>query len=229
MAFRKKAQTVTVHKPDILIIQESEHPDKLGSGELSEYPHCTWAGSNKNKGLLVMSRENYPFTIWPGYTEKYRYILPLKVQAEYPFILLGVWAQNCKEEPAYRYIGQVWKALNEYEDLLDEPCIIAGDFNSNAIWGKGHPGCSHQDTVELLHDHKIESLYHRQYGEEQGSEKRVTYYFQKNLNKGFHIDYCFASKCFFKGSPRLSIPGPENWIKASDHAPLFIDFRDESG
>src|SRR6187402_3698374 len=54
MAFRKKASIILTHNPDILIIVECEHPDKL------LYPVDTpkptdylWFGKNRHKGLAI--------------------------------------------------------------------------------------------------------------------------------------------------------------------------------
>lgn len=41
-----------------------------------------------------------------------------------------------KENYEARYIAQVWLAINYYNDLLDKPSILIGDFNSNKIWDK---------------------------------------------------------------------------------------------
>jgi len=61
MALPKKAEHLRFLKPDIAIISEAAHPDKLAqkSKNLSEtLGHPTsvcWSGENENKGLLVLS------------------------------------------------------------------------------------------------------------------------------------------------------------------------------
>ena len=60
MAFRKKADFILTHKPDILIVPECEHPDKLKFSKGSIVPaDVIWYGTNKNKGLGVFSYGNY--------------------------------------------------------------------------------------------------------------------------------------------------------------------------
>lgn len=225
MAFRKKAQFLSEYQADVLVIQESEHPEKLGINELKEYTNRIWIGSNRNKGLLVMSKKGFPFTQYPGYSEKYRYILPLKVQGQYSFYLFAVWTQHTKDDWYYRYIGQLWKALNEYETLLAEPSIVIGDFNSNAIWNPEHNKASHNDVANYLRKHDIESLYHWYTREEPGQEKTNTYSFLKKLDKCFHIDYCFASKFLIQKCCNFKILDIKEWLKLSDHAPLMVDFH----
>ncbi len=50
-AFRKKADYIISHKPDILIVPESEHPDKLGFGTLTQKPKdYYWHGDSPRFG-----------------------------------------------------------------------------------------------------------------------------------------------------------------------------------
>jgi exodeoxyribonuclease-3 len=52
MAFRKKADVILTYKPDILLILECEHPDKLIFPVDSPKPTQTlWFGKNKIKDL----------------------------------------------------------------------------------------------------------------------------------------------------------------------------------
>ncbi|HUM45651.1 MAG TPA: hypothetical protein PLD84_01910, partial [Chitinophagales bacterium] len=60
MAFRKKAVRILEHTPDILVVPECEHPDKL---LLKEFPVAPsdyfWFGNNKHKGLGVFAFSGY--------------------------------------------------------------------------------------------------------------------------------------------------------------------------
>ena len=56
MAFRKKADFILAHKPDILIVPECEHPDKLlFAAETSKPKDALWFGKNRNKGFAIFS------------------------------------------------------------------------------------------------------------------------------------------------------------------------------
>ena len=56
MAFRKKAGYILAHKPDILVVPECEHPDKLKFSDTLLKPSDTlWFGTNSNKGLGIFS------------------------------------------------------------------------------------------------------------------------------------------------------------------------------
>jgi len=61
MAFRKKAGLILTHKPDIVIIPECEHPDKLKFTTGTPEPTDTlWFGTNLNKGLGIFSYSKFP-------------------------------------------------------------------------------------------------------------------------------------------------------------------------
>ncbi len=119
MSFRKKAEYMLKYQPDIAIVPECEHPDKLKFNSGVRLPNdIFWEGKNKNKGLGVFSYSNYKFQILDGYNPEFRTILPLSVTGgEVDFTLFAVWANNPRDK-GYEYIGQVWKALNFYSDLF---------------------------------------------------------------------------------------------------------------
>ena len=76
--------------------------------------------------------------------------------------------------------------------------IIAGDFNSNTIWDEWDRWWNHTDVVNELKELGIESLYHTFTGEKQGAETNPTLYFQRKLDRPYHIDYVFGSDIFSK-------------------------------
>lgn len=60
MAFRKKAGFILKYKPDILIVPECEHPDKLKfSPDILKPTNTLWFGTNQNKGLGIFSYGNF--------------------------------------------------------------------------------------------------------------------------------------------------------------------------
>jgi len=53
MAFRNKAEHILAFKPDILVVPECEHPDKLKFDSGTTKPNdIFWFGDNKNKVLV---------------------------------------------------------------------------------------------------------------------------------------------------------------------------------
>ncbi|HEY2727282.1 MAG TPA: hypothetical protein VGI61_08925, partial [Parafilimonas sp.] len=59
MAFRKKAGLILQYKPDILVIPECEHIDKIKfENDAYKLKNALWFGQNQNKGLAVFSFNN---------------------------------------------------------------------------------------------------------------------------------------------------------------------------
>lgn len=227
MAYRKKAEFIVAHKPDILIVPECEHPDKLKfKNDIPIPTDILWYGTNQNKGLGVFSYNNYKLDLLDIHNVDIKLILPIAVTGgAIDFTLFAIWAYN-PLDPNYKYIGQLWKAIDYYENILKRKNIIlAGDFNSNVIWDKLKRKISHTTVVEKLASLNIFSTYHTYLSLAQGAEEHPTYFMYRHQNKPYHIDYCFASIDFMDKLENVEIGAHEEWSKYSDHNPLIVSFK----
>jgi exodeoxyribonuclease-3 len=224
MAFRKKGHLIQNEKPDILIVPECEHPDKLLSLNLKS-TSILWYGTNKNKGLAVFSFGRYQLNSMLGHNLELKLFCPIEVtDGELNFLLFAVWANN-PQDWEYQYIGQVWKAIHFYENILKtNKVIIAGDFNSNVIWDKLHHKASHAMIVGKLESMAIFSTYHKHNNELQGKETCPTFHMYRHENKPYHIDYCFASNFFMEKLVEVKVGSFNNWTPHSDHMPVMVTF-----
>jgi len=225
-AFRKKAEIILSYHPDILIVPESEHPDKLIFSDVISKPTCSyWHGDSVHKGIGIYSYSDYKFELLTEFNPEFRYILPFKVTGRgQTFLLFAIWAMPNKENYEARYIGQIWRAIDHYSTLFGGSTILVGDFNSNKIWDYKKRTGSHSDVVRKLAENNIQSIYHKHFNFDQGQEKHPTFFLQRKLLKPYHIDYCFASADILQRVTNVEIGTFENWIEHSDHAPLIIDF-----
>jgi exonuclease III len=226
MAYRRKASLLLDHKPDIVVVPECEHPDKLKFESGTPLPtDVFWFGKNQNKGLGVFSYNNYTLRLNDCHQSNLRTILPLIIKDKRKeFNLFAIWANN-PEDSGYEYVGQVWKAINLYSDLLkNKKTILVGDFNSNTIWDKPRREGNHSTVVEFLANKGIHSTYHKFYSQIQGKEKHNTLFMYRHKDKSYHIDYCFASNDFIKKLISVKVGRHRDWCKHSDHTPLFIMF-----
>lgn len=225
MAFRYKSEKILRYRPDVLVIPECEHPDKILLSGLGKLSDCCWFGTNRHKGLGIFAFNNYKLKPIDNYQPEIKTIVPLQVSnGNTDFNLLAVWANN-PSEPKYQYVGQVWKAIHHYKDFLQEKKIIlAGDFNSNTIWDRPKRNWNHSHVVALLAQHKISSAYHQYFNQQQGKEKHSTFYLYRHKDKPYHLDYCFASAYFTNKLASVSIGTHHKWGKYSDHSPLIATF-----
>src|ERR1035437_1273142 len=189
-AFRKKADIIVAQQPDILVVQECEHPDKLKFGDKTQRPNdFLWFGDNQHKGLGIFSYADYKFQLLDQQNKDIKIISPISVTGgPLDFTLFAIWASNPNDHDGH-YIEQVWKAVNHYDQLLNNGrTILTGDFNSNKIWDRKHKIGNHSDVVGKLAEKNICSVYNRFLEQEQGKENHPTFFLQRNKEKPYHID-----------------------------------------
>lgn len=226
MRFRDKIEEVLPLQPDLMIIPECEAPEKWNNQpRLQSLNQFLWYGENKNKGLGIISlNQNLRLQLHSLYNDAFRFIVPITVTGEEEFILFAIWAQNAPKK-FDSYIGQIYMALQYYKELLREPCILAGDWNSNKVFDYIRRVGTHTDVVTYLKNFNIHSTYHYFYKEEHGLETTPTYFFRKESEKPFHLDYIFASTDFLQRIKRMDIGSSQDWISISDHFPLTLEIE----
>lgn len=227
MAFRKKARFILDHKPDILIIPECEHPDKLlFPDDIPKPTDILWFGKNRNKGLAIFSYSKFRFRILDDHNQDLQMIIPISVTGgEFHFNLFAIWANNPSDKDG-AYIEQVWKAILYYDTLLvNTKTVLIGDFNSNKIWDRKGRISNHENMVKVLEHKGIFSTYHLHYNQIQGIEEHPTLYMYRHRDKPYHIDYCFISKDMAMELASVTVGDYEFWIKYSDHMPIIITFK----
>jgi exodeoxyribonuclease-3 len=226
MAFRKKAGFILKHKPDILVVPECEHPDKLQFSRKRHIPKdILWFGSNQHKGLGIFSYGDHRLRLLDTHNTDLKMILPVAVTGgQIDFTLFAVWANN-PEDPDGQYVEQVWKALEHYDGLInDTRTILIGDFNSNTIWDRPRRVGNHSHVVSRLAEKGIVSCYHQHHQQEQGKEKHPTLYLYRHKDKPYHLDYCFASADLAEKIKLVEVGKHAYWTKHSDHVPVIITF-----
>lgn len=225
-AFRKKFEHILDFKADIYIVQECENPLESVLKEYQEWAkNHLWIGDGKNKGIGIFAKPEIELKKldWSNKFEDHnvKHFLPCKINQE--FDLLAVWTHR-NNSPNFGYIGQFWKYLQINKDKLNS-IIIAGDFNSNTIWDEWDRWWNHSDVVNELKDLGIESFYHIFNGEQQGKESNPTFYFQKKIERPYHIDYIFGSKIFSDKLENIEIGKAQKWLKVSDHMPVCCEIN----
>jgi len=226
MAFRKKAKYLVEQKADIVIVPECECPEKLIFPEDVPKPdQVLWYGQNLNKGLGIFGYGKIKFKELDCHNRKLKLVIPIEVtKGSMKFNLFAIWANNVKDRK-YQYVGQIWKALKCYDNLLTEgPSILAGDFNSNTIWDQPKRKGNHTHVVGKLREKGIYSCYHTYYNCEQGKEVHDTLFMYRHNDKGYHIDYCFASENFINNLITVDVGDHRHWCQLSDHVPLSVTF-----
>jgi len=228
MAFRKKAAHILAHKPDILVVPECEHPDKLIFGDNIPKPtDVLWFGENKNKGLGIFSYSDLRFKRMRNHNPELKMVIPVTITGKnYKFNLFAIWANN-PTDPDGQYVEQVWKAIHHYKRQLSKKnTVLIGDFNSNTIWDRKYRTGNHSHVVDRLKKKGIVSAYHFYHNQIQGKEEQPTYYLYRHKDKPYHLDYCFVSADLAEKMQSVEIGEHDFWAQYSDHVPVMVTFND---
>jgi exodeoxyribonuclease III len=228
MAFRKKAAHILAYRPDVLVVPECEHPDKLLYAEDLPKPTSTlWFGHNANKGLAVFSYGGFSLRKLKVHNEDFKLVVPIAVTGGgFDFTLFAIWA-NHPADPDGAYVTQIWKAMQHYRRLIKKKrTVLMGDFNSNSIFDRPRREGNHSTLVKLLETKGIESVYHKHYNQHQGKELHPTWYLYRHENKPFHLDYCFASADMLSHLQSVEVGDYASWRPYSDHVPLMVRFAE---
>lgn len=226
-AFRKKFDSIAEYNPDIVVVPESESPNNLKkcNARLGCKSHV-WCGDADYKGLSVMTFNGYKAQIADFYNDNFKFVLPVEVwRKSRRFLVIAVWT---KFVGTFRnaYIAQACQAMEYYKNYIDKNTIIIGDFNSNKLWDRSmRRRENHSCLLRILGCLGFASVYHRFYGEEQGAETRPTIFLYRKPEKQFHIDYVFMHESRLRRINDFYIGEYEDWIRYSDHMPMFMEVR----
>ena len=210
----KKLPLLDPFGASLTIIQECARPEvKAGS--------TLWFGDNPRLGLAIVASEGYRIALLPS-CDVPRYTIPIQVTGLQTFLLLAVWA---KTDLHFRYVKGVIRAIDCLRDqIVAQPTVVAGDFNSNTIWDyKRRNGQNHSGLVGNLEALGLTSAYHRFHGEDQGAETRPTLHLLKQRTRPYHIDYCFIPKVWVPHLQSVEVGTYDSWAKFSDHSPLLVN------
>lgn len=231
MALHRKLDAVLSLRPDVAVIAECAEPGRLRKLSRSDWIEGdpVWIGRNATKGLAVFAFNDYRASLLQSFSPNLRYIAPVYITGPTSFNLLAVWAQNASAGiTRKRQPGPLRRALTRYREFLsDGPAVVAGDFNSNAIWDKPGWRINHMTKVEILSRMGLISAYHAVTGEVHGRETIPTLYWRDRIREGptYHIDYIFVPESWLKAMSNFSIGDFDDWCGTglSDHVPIVID------
>jgi exodeoxyribonuclease III len=227
MAFRRKANIILAYKPDVLVIQECEHPSKINFTQHSQQPTTIiWVGDNNNKGLGIFLYNGFTGTLHKNYTNNIKYVAPISIKHNTKrFTLFAIWANNPADKDG-AYVTQIWKALANYKKLIRKTnTILTGDFNSNTIWDRPRREGNHSTVVKTLAKKSIGSTYHTFYNQIQGKEADATWFLHRNHKKPYHLDYCFAASNMLQHLKQVQVGNYKHWLQFSDHMPVISTFN----
>ncbi|MDA7856357.1 endonuclease/exonuclease/phosphatase family protein [Gammaproteobacteria bacterium] len=217
LKFAKKFEAIEGFKPDICFIQECED---LPIDFFPGYQYF-WTGRNDKKGLGILTKDKTA-SVNKNHNSKLINFLPVN---SHGMNLLGVWAYNHRAARfGSGFNGNTIDAIGFYRSWLKESdqALVAGDFNNSVIWDKPNNRNNFVEINSELNKIGLKSAYHNLTGEVFGEEAKGTLFHTKKESKKYHIDYIYtkAPDC-----EKLDIGLYADWIKLSDHVPLFVNLK----
>jgi exodeoxyribonuclease III len=146
MALHKKWSALTALHPDVAVVPESADPASapLADVQRDARSRC-WVGPHSRKGLAAFSFGDHALAAATRSRSERADAMVATVSGPSPFTLVAVWAR------APRYVEHLHDVLDEYAPLLGAgDVVLAGDFNSNTIWDRGHGPKCHSALVRRL-------------------------------------------------------------------------------
>lgn len=221
-AFRKKYDEILQLDPEVIVVPECENPARTGNWSI--FSDWAWIGEDENQGLGIFTRNGITIDSTTETHDECRYALP--VTLDNGLRLIGIWAKNDKQNPENRYIARVYNTIRQYSEWIDANTIVAGDFNWNATFGNSKPlAGDFSDTIQLLHENQLRSIYHTRTESDFGNEDDPTFFMHKKEDRPYHIDYVFIPTSMTDAIAAFSIGSFDEWIHASDHMPLTLEIE----
>lgn len=231
MALHRKFDALMALRPDVAVISECAEPERLQAKSERDWieGEPVWVGRHADKGLAVFCFNGYQATLDPAYSARLHDIAPVRITGPNSFNLLAVWAQNASAGVTRKHQpGPLRLALTRYRDFLTaDDAVVAGDWNSSAIWDKPGWRINHMTKVRVLDGLNLVSAYHETMSEPQGKETIPTHYWRDRREDGptYHIDFAFVPRHWTNRISHFEIGSFADWCgnKLSDHVPIIFD------
>ncbi|MGV0734466.1 hypothetical protein [Mycolicibacter sinensis] len=229
MSLHTKADLVAGLAPDIAVLPESAHPDRIGDALAAVgATSMQWIGTSPSKGLLVAAFGDWTLRIDDAYDPGYQWVMPLHVDGPAQIRMLAVWDMNHRGRghESARRLGACRASMEHYAEFLSGPAdltVISGDFNNSVYWDKPGGTVRFGDFMDQLQSDGLVSAYHHRHGCIPGAEAHPTLWWTRNVDKPYHVDYTFVSPA--AAIDTVTTGTHTEWLAYSDHPPMAIDLR----
>ena len=188
---QEKIDSLLERGADVYILSEIHSSAEVALPE--EYSLFRFSTPEEStKGLGVICKKEYGFTVPEWFSEEYRYIMPLCCG---DLLLIAMWPTKTKANKNMGYPQIALEAIKYYAPYFNgKRVVLSGDFNCFIGQSDESPkrGTLLQ-IVDFLSRHNIYSLYHKQASEDFGKESRATFHWQFREKQQFFLDYTFTN------------------------------------
>jgi exodeoxyribonuclease-3 len=204
---------------DVAVVTEASRalPDPaLTDRELSMVARPAVEAPGSRKCIAVLAQAPWRVESYPGIDQPW--LLAARVSGPEPFVVLAFWALG-PEWTGLSYTAQAERVIREVLATIDEPVVLAGDFNAPIQKSAQH----HQRNVDQLAARGLVSAFQAA-RPGCGPLDEPTYYHQRKREQPFHIDHVFVPSGW---TPALTVQVGtyDEWVatRRSDHVPVIVD------
>ena len=184
---QNKVDQLFEQNADVYVVPEIACQDKI---KIPDEYEMKWNSKYPTKGLGIIWRKGKgSFPEW--YDDKLTYAIPLVFDN---VLIIGFWPTKIDQNKTYTQIAKeiIEKYSEHFKDF--EQCIITGDYNLYHKNDKSDKAADILEINKLLNSHGLTSVYHKQTGQDFGSETQKTYYHLRDINNPFFLDYTYSKK-----------------------------------
>jgi len=219
--YRKKAKRMASLAPDVLAVQEVEPLDGilLLAGD-SQPTFCHRAANPQfpKRGIGLFSYTDTTIRAVGAENTLNGFQRYEAVRDELVFNVAAVWPWATKSaRTSYRQAHDGLAAHRAW--ILERPTVVLGDFNASASFA----GSAWRDLAELMRGLDLTSAYHHFSGDPFGEERAHTHFHRGNVDRPFHLDYCFVPNSWVPKIRRVEVGAHADWNSVSDHVPVIVD------
>lgn len=219
---------------DVVVTARSANEVRLLKARCDKHSGMAWIGRHAQRGLGVISFGDVFAKLLGGrWDQRLEWIAPVSIRGPVSHELLAVWALNEKAQVKFKtkpQASQPIQMMRLYRKFLENPLVIAGDFNNNPIFHRNDPNWDMLELVALLEAQGLVSAYHT-YGElEHGDPREQPTRFRPDVAGSLaahHTDYCFVPTEWLPALRRVQVGSPGPWfedVKTEEHVPVVVDF-----
>jgi hypothetical protein len=225
---RKRAALAGI-KADVLVLPEAQLGFTPDPGQ-----RMLFKGRLPGKGLGVLVRDPYKACVSPA-DPGLPWLLAVDVWhgRELLFTVLAAWTVKEAGDRRPSYAAQSQQAIEVWQDAATREgrapwarLIVGGDFNASF---QGPSTRAHEQTVAMLHEAGMASVYHQVSGHGHGQEQDHTL---RWIGPGrtpyeYHCDYLWLSTDLQPILAGGGVAPMTDWVDTglSDHVPVWTDLR----
>ena len=233
-AIEKRYGRLEALEADVVVTARSGNEVRLLKAGKTAHSSMAWVGRHVHRGLGVLGFDPSFVKLEAGkWDQRLEWIAPTMVSGPVSHRMLAVWAFNERAQVKFKTnppASQPIQMMRLYRKTLEEPLVIAGDFNNNPVFHRNDPNWDMLELIALLDARGFVSAYHHFSGLDHGDPREQPTRFKPEIAgilESHHTDYCFIPVDWLPALRNVQVGSPNVWferVRVEEHVPVVVDF-----